>query len=619
MTPSLTVTYGLTYQWFSVPYEKHGLESTEPYTFDTYFNARLAQSALGETGPDAVPIITYYLGGKGNGSGAMPLYQPQYYNFAPRVGFAWNPSFDKKLVINGGAGIVYDRTVINAIQLTQDADSYLFQQSAPYPQGIPGDPYNSILTGARLDFVNYPLNQGVSTTLYHPPATPTPPYQPFTNVAACANAGYPAPCGLQLGSAFNATIDPSLKTPYSETINFGVQRSLKWDMVVKASYSGRFGRRLLAQADANQVIDFPDHVSGQMLSQAFAAVTTTLRAGNPVPPQPWFENVIGPGYTNFLVGVFGTFAERGDFGDAVQFMADTGAKQNIGSATQFSENTFYGNKGFSTYHGLLVSLQKNMSHGFQFDLNYTFSHSVDNVSLFANSSGDTGIGGVGLVCDVVRPRECRANSDFDEKHIVNGDFTYQLPFGKGRQFAPNPSTWVNEIIGGWDLSGITDWHTGQAWGTSSNAFVASYSNSAPGIFVGNKSLVKTHLTKLGSGNGVNNFTNGALAAAQYVGPIGFMIGERNSLRGPRYFNEDMGLAKRFPVYADKVNLRFRADAFNVLNHPNFALPAENVYNGLDQQDITNTTQFGKISNTVGGPGNNNNGARVLQLSLRLEF
>jgi hypothetical protein len=56
-----------------------------------------------------------------------------------------------------------------------------------------------------------------------------------------------------------------------------------------------------------------------------------------------------------------------------------------------------------------------------------------------------------------------------------------------------------------------------------------------------------------------------------------------------------------------------------LNHPNFALPAENGYNGLDQQDITNSQSFGQISTTVVPPGNLNNGARVLQLALRLEF
>jgi hypothetical protein len=80
----------------------------------------------------------------------------------------------------------------------------------------------------------------------------------------------------------------------------------------------------------------------------------------------------------------------------------------------------------------------------------------------------------------------------------------------------------------------------------------------------------------------------------------------------------LGLGKTFPVWDDKVNLKFRADAFNAFNHPNFTLPGNNVYNGLDQQDVTSST-FGNVSYTVEAPGNLNNGARVLQLSLRLEF
>ncbi len=143
---------------------------------------------------------------------------------------------------------------------------------------------------------------------------------------------------------------------------------------------------------------------------------------------------MGAGYTSFLVNYFGPFVQRGDFGDTVQFMADTGAPLNVGSSAQFSENTFYGNKGFSSYNALLVTLTKNMAHGLHFDFNYTLQHSIDNVSLFANSSGDTGIGGIGLVCDVIRARECRGNSDFNEKSIITADATYQLPFGKGRMF-----------------------------------------------------------------------------------------------------------------------------------------------------------------------------------------
>jgi hypothetical protein len=240
------------------------------------------------------------------------------------------------------------------------------------------------------------------------------------------------------------------------------------------------------------------------------------------------------------------------------------------------------------------------------------------VSFFANSSGDTGIGGIGLICDAIRPRECRANSDFDLNQIITADVVYQLPFGKGKEFLSSPSTWMNEIVGGWSVSNINSWHTGQAWGTNSNAFVASYSNDAPGILVGQRTAVATHIQKP-AGGGVNLFSNQANAVGSYVGPIGFQIGSRNGLRGPNFFNADFGLAKNFPIYGDRVKADFRADAFNALNHPNFGLPASNSFNGLDEQDVTNSNQFGNISYTVVPSGNLNNGARVLQLSLRVEF
>ena len=320
-----------------------------------------------------------------------------------------------------------------------------------------------------------------------------------------------------------------------------------------------------------------------------------------------------------MVWNIGALNYRGDFGDAVQFFSDTGAPYNVGSAAQFSENTFYSNQGFSSYHGLLFTLSKNASHGLHYDFNYTYSHSIDNTSFFANSEGDTGIGGIGLVCDYVRPRECRSNSDFDVRHYISGDATYELPFGKGMMFAYDTPFWVNELIGGWSVSGITSWHPGFPWTDIANAFVASYSNNAPGMIVGARSALATHVDKL-QGGGVNIFANQTNAAAALQGPVGFQIGPRNPLVGPHFFNADMGLAKTFPiaVTAETLNLKFRADAFNVFNHPSFDIPSENVYNGLDEQDFTGSS-FGQISYTVVPPGNENNGARVLELSLRLEF
>lgn len=630
--PSLTINAGLTYQWYSVPYETRGLESVEQFSFQKYFLARLMQSNYGQSGPGTVPLINYMLGGKGNGASAPGLYGPQYKNFAPHLGFAWNPGFDKKLVINGSGSITYDRTVIFAIQAIQDSYSYLFQQTKGNTYGIQGDPYNSVKNDPRLNSftTGYSELAGKSALNLTAPATPTPPYQPFTG-AGCADYNY-SPCGLQNGLAFNSTIDPALKVPYNIDFNFGIQRQMPWDLVFKANYVGRLGRRLLAQEDANQVLDFTDAASGQLLSQAFASIVTQTR--HHVKPknltvQPWFEDVMFPGVgqahgyasnTAFIAsGNINGLVANGDFGDFVQALSNF-APANVGSAAQFSENTFYDSAGFSNYNALLLTLQKNMSHGIHFDFNYTWSHSIDNTSFFANSMGDTGIGGIGLVCDAIRPRECRASSDFDARHYITSDATYQLPFGRGRMLLATQPRWIDEVVGGWDVSGLTQWHTGYPWSGASSAFVASYSNDAPPIFVGNNpGAIKTVVNKHPSSGGVSSFADAALASQQFEGPVGFQIGPRNSFRGPGFFNADIGLAKNFPVSGERVNLKFRADAFNALNHPNFQNPPENAFNGYDAQDYLQKSGFGQIFFTVSPPGNNNSGARVLQLSLRLEF
>lgn len=619
MTPELTFTYGVTYQYFSVPYETRGLESVVKTTFDQYMKERVAQSDASQTGPTAVPLIYYYLGGKGNGAGAPPLYQPERKDFAPHVGFSWNPGFDKRAVFNASAGIVYDRTIVNSIQALQDDYSYLFQQFATTSEGISGDPYDSIRLDPRLD-----NKSGISTVPLSPPSTPKPPYAPFVNNGV--------PYGLQNGGAFNETIDPSLKTPYTYVVGFGAQHSIVGDFVLKANYVGRFGKRLLSQADANQVLEFPDPKSGELYSTAFGNLTKENRAGIApanIPAEPWFEDVLDPnlgtsyGFANntqFLYSGISNLVHNGDFGDFTQALSNlvdnnTGAfatPANVGMGAQFSENSFHSNKGFSSYNGLLITLQKNTSHGLQFDANYTYSHSIDNISFFANSQGDTGIGGGGLICDDIRPKECRANSDFDVRRIISGDATYLLPIGKGKLLASNADYLLNEIIGGWSVSGVVASHGGYPWQTASNAYVASYSNDAPAILVGNAALAQTKLTKLPNGGGVSDFPNASLAAAQYTGPVGFTIGPRNSERGPGYFNLDLGLAKTFPIAGERWSLKFRADAFNALNHPNFTGPAENVYNGYDQEDYQGGSTFGQISFQNGL-------SRILQLSLRLEF
>jgi Carboxypeptidase regulatory-like domain len=604
MTPKFTLSYGLRWINYSVPYEVHGIQSVQNTTFDSYFAAREAQSAAGQSGDSAVPFISYALGGKANH--APGYYKPQYKDFGPRLAFAY--SLNPKTVINGGAGIVYDQTIINAVQYQQSQFDYLFQASATQPFGSPGDPVTSLQTDVRFTGVNSPPP---------PPTAPTvtKPFMPFVSSTG-------TPFGLANGQAFNEIIDPKLKTPYSIQFNFGVQMELPKGFILKMTYAGREGRRLLAQADANQLIDFRDPVSGQLMSDAFANVTQALRSGASVNAQPWFENVMVAGTgaafglqnnTQVVSDLITTLAQRGDFADTIQVLGSLqpfglGLPTNIGMGAQFSENTFYTNKGFSSYNGLLTTLHKNLGNGLQFDLNYTWSHSIDNVSVIANAPA---ISGYGFICDVLRPRECRGNSDFDVTHYFNGNFIYDLPFGRGKSLAGAAPRWLDEVIGGWSVSGLPNWHSGNAYFASSLAFVAGYANDAPAILTGSPSDLKIHLNG-GKGQPLHGFANPTQANGDYTGPVGFNIGARNDLRGPSYFNIDLGLAKSFPVYEDRVALKFRADAFNALNHPNFNTPCV---------DITNVTcLFGTISSTV-GTGINNSGAaaRVLQVSLRLEF
>lgn len=609
LTPSFTISYGLRWQNYSVPYEKRGLESIQNYTFNQYFDDRITQSAAGLSGNTALPFISYSLGGKANH--APGYYEPQYANFAPRLAFAWSPNADHKTVFNGGGGIIYDHTVVNAVQYQQEQYSYLFQASATEPFGVVGNPNESLLNDPRFSGLTNPPA---------PPAAPgiTTPFVPFVTGSGASAV----PNGLINGQAFNETIDRRLKTPYSISYNFGFQHEFPAGLLLKTTYVGRLGRRLLGQADANQLIDFPDTVSGQLYSQAFASITQQVRGGvNPlnVTPQPWFENVIAPGTgaslgyssnTALIAYALDTYVYRGDFADTTQAIAAAQLiPPNVGMGSQFSENTFYTNKGFSSYNGLLTTLHKNAGYGLQFDLNYTWSHSIDNVSIVANTPA---LGGYGFICDVVRPRECRGNSDFDVTNYVSGNFIYELPVGRGRSIGATMPFWANEIVGGWEVSGIPSWHTGNAYFASANAFVAGYANDAPAILTGNPALLKSDVHK-GAGGVLYAYGDTTAAQNSFTGPVGFEIGRRNNLRGPQYFDLDLGLGKTFPIYGDKVNLKFRADAFNALNHPSFSTPSA----GAAGSNIT-SSDFGIISSTVAEAFSTDT-ARVMQFSLRLEF
>lgn len=350
------------------------------------------------------------------------------------------------------------------------------------------------------------------------------------------------------------------------------------------------------------------------------------RNGQPVAATAFWENIMNPTMLNNYGGtcedfgfascadlvntVFDPLPAIGDMGDTFAAMyTGFGAPlipANVGLDPQFSSQLYFGNKSYSNYHGLLSSLHKRLSHGLQFDVNYTYSHSIDNSSTIANNAtGTAETGGYGgFLCDAIRLRSCRANSDFDVTHLVSADGLYDLPFGKGRWLGSNAPGWVNQIIGGWQVAFLNQWRSGFAFTTVSEAFPVSFNANSPAVFIGTRSDIKTKVHFDKTSGQVQLFANPTAALSAFTGPIGLEGPTRNNLRGPRLSNTNLSLNKHFQI-RDRYGVEFRAEAYNAFNQVNFALPIGSV------ADINNPNTFGVINAAAG--------AREMQFSLRVDF
>ena len=161
-----------------------------------------------------------------------------------------------------------------------------------------------------------------------------------------------------------------------------------------------------------------------------------------------------------------------------------------------------------------------------FELNYTWSHSIDNSS--ESSNNNALFSNSGMICDILQPRACRGDSDFDVRQEFNSNFVIDLPFGRGKMFAGNVPRALNEAIGGWSISGLPSYRTGLAVTPYSDAYLASFDNIDPAIFTGNKSDLKAKVNVDHSSSTVYGFAGGAAGAAkvlaEFRGPLGSSTG-----------------------------------------------------------------------------------------------
>jgi hypothetical protein len=270
---------------------------------------------------------------------------------------------------------------------------------------------------------------------------------------------------------------------------------------------------------------------------------------------------------------------------------------------QFASIFAWRSIGSASYHALQVNFQKHMSHGVQFDFNYTYSKSLD-ISSDANRIADEG-GLGGQVILPWNPKALRAVSDFDLTHQVNANWIVELPFGQGKWIGSGAHGVVQGIIGGWELSGLARWTSGFPVGVGNGAqWPTNWELSG---FANQAGPVHTRGAVKNPDGQVNLFGTGdqaAAALASFVPDLPGQVGNRNSLRGNGFAGLDAGLSKRWKIRESHA-LQFRWDVFNALNLTRFDVQSLSL-------SITNSSNFGNYTGLLTNP-------RVMQFMLRYEF
>lgn len=228
-------------------------------------------------------------------------------------------------------------------------------------------------------------------------------------------------------------------------------------------------------------------------------------------------------------------------------------------------------RDYSKYNGLLVNLNKRLDHGFALQAAYTFSKNLDQGS--ATFSDNEYLNTAGPSYAFI-PSLQNGVSDFNITHnfVLNGTWTI-----------PTPSSYEGAkrvMLSGWELGGIFDAHTGMPFTVKLTSDQAFTGNSRVGSSAGGQRPdfnpgpgCSTNPTNPGQPNNFINLNCFSFPAQGVLGDLG-----RNTLRGPSFVDLDFSIFKNFSFSNERYHLQFRAEAFNILNHPNFGVQTTAVFN-----------------------------------------
>jgi hypothetical protein len=390
-------------------------------------------------------------------------------NFAPRIGFAWDPKGNGKTSLRGGYGVFYDRLI----------------GLLPFQFGL--DPPFDIIPSIP----NFVENHVIPGSSFGDPFAGGSPFAGKTAQEVAAANIFPLFSFLQV-------MDPRMRTPYVQQWNLTYQTQVASDTVLEVGYLGTKGTKLVQPVDLN----------------------TQVGKGRPL--EPFYFQL---------------------------------------SNYQTTDN--------SSYQALQISGNKRMSYGLTFLGSYTWSHAIDGGSIpvnFLNPNSEAI-----FPEDKNNLRLDRGNSAFDTRHRFVLSALYELPFFKA---SGGFARWA---LGNWQVNGILTWQAGFPF--------TVLDTSDP-----NRDGQPTDRP-----NQVGNpFGPGTRTPQQWFDPAAFvhpppgtdgLVG-RNSLTGPGISNLDFSLFKNLPI-TERQNLQFRAEFFNLFNHPNFDIPV-NDFNSPAVGQIHNT-------------------------------
>jgi outer membrane receptor protein involved in Fe transport len=260
--------------------------------------------------------------------------------------------------------------------------------------------------------------------------------------------------------------------------------------------------------------------------------------------------------------------------------------------------------GYSNYNALQVRLQKRMSYGLNFQINYAWSKSLD------TGTGNGHGSGVDIYQNAYRPAANYGLSDFNAANTLVGQVVYELPFGRGRQFALHGP--LDQIAGGWRVSSLFQWHGGVPFTPVIQGSVAD--GIDPGLTPSLNAGSALYPNQVGDPRVGHPTIQQWFNPAAYANPAPgtFGNGRRNTLVGPGFANVDLSIAKEFPLY-ERAKLEIRADAYDAFNHINYANPDANVgYN-------SSGTLADPTAGTITGPAGFNGNRRIIQLGAHFRF